>query len=71
MFLDILSDKLGIPLNHGNLEIGLESLKAQTEKLEGFRTLLFCNLIEITFSNKDLKKSLSGLISEYQSKSVE
>ncbi len=71
MFLDILSDKLAIPLNHGGLEIGLESLKAQTEKLEGFRDLLFCNIIRLTSSNKNLEKKLSGLLSEYQDKTVD
>ena len=71
MILDILSDKLAIPLNNPNEEIGMESLKEQTEKLEIFRNVFFLNLIRITSSNKDLKKNLSPLISEYQAKTVE
>ncbi len=71
MFLDILTDTLAIPLNNPNEKIGMESLKTQTEKLELFRDLLFLNLVQITSSNKDLKKNLSPLISEYQAKTVE
>jgi len=71
MVLDILSDKLAIPLNNPNEKIGMESLKEQTEKLEIFRDIFFCHLIRITSSNKDLKKNLSPLFSEYQAKTVE
>ena len=71
MVLDILSDTLAIPLNNPNEKIGMESLKTQTEKLELFRDLLFLNLVRITSSNKDLKKNLSPIFSEYQAKTVE
>ena len=60
-----------IPLNNPNEEIGMESLKTQAEHLEIFRDLLFLNLVRITSSNKDLKKNLSPLISEYQAKTIE
>jgi hypothetical protein len=71
MVLDILSDKLTIPLNHGNEKIGMESLISQAEKLEVFRDLLFCNLIRVTNLNKDLKKRFSALLSEYQDRTVD
>jgi len=71
MVLDILSDNLAIPLNNPNEKIGMESLKTQTEKLEVFRDVFFCHLIQLTSSNKDLKKNLSPLLSEYQAKTVE
>ena len=71
MVLDILSDTLAIPLNNPNEKIGMESLKEQAEKLEIFRDLLFLNLIPITSSNKDFRKNLSPLFSEYQAKTVE
>ena len=71
MILDILSDKLAIPLNNPNEKIGMESLKEQAEKLEIFRDVLFLNLVRISSSNKDLKKNLSPLFTEYQAKTVE
>ena len=71
MILDILSDTLAIPLNNPNEKIGMESLKNQAEKLEIFRDVLFCHLIQISFLNKDLRKNLSPIFSEYQAKTVE
>jgi len=71
MFLNILSDKLAIPLNNPNEKIGIESFKAKTENLENFRGLLFDNLSRITYSDKNLDNCLSSLISEYEDKTVE
>jgi len=71
MFLDILTDKLAISLNNPNEKIGIESLKTQTKNLEVFRDLLFWNIFQLTSADKELKESLSPLLSKYQDKPVE
>ena len=71
MVLDILTDKMAIPLNNPNKKIGIESLKNQTKNLEFLRDLLFWNINRLIFSDTDLKESLSSLLSKYQNKPVE
>jgi hypothetical protein len=71
MLIDILSDKLAIPLNNDWIELGIESLKVQTERLGIFRDLLFLNLFRITSVNEDLEEKFSPLLLEYQEKTVE
>lgn len=63
MMLDVLSEKLSIPLNH--------ELKVQAEHLEICKSILFDNLNMIAYSKNNLDERISKIFNKYENKRVE
>ena len=70
MLLDILSNKLAIPLNNGNKEIGFQSFKTYAEYLEMYRDTLFNKITSIIYLSKNFNKKLLILLDQYSDKEV-